>query len=206
MKLRGFTEGQKIQPPKCFCETNKHRASILATISKSQPSEKVPFLVRRDRLSVARVVTRCSDTRTQATEGAIPPLSVRFSPICLQTQSHSEVLPRKEVSYNFKTTISPSHLAMSGNLSSGEGLLASYCPCHGAKMYPNQVLSYPLGSYTQHCPHFQATGHQTQPTASLPASHPAHMATQPLLSPGESPTEIFWSFSFPGFSYLLFGI
>lgn len=65
---------------------------------------------------------------------------VRFSPICLNTQSHSEVFPIKEVSSNFKTIISSSHFAIPGNLSE-EKLLASYCQCHWAKMYQNHILS-----------------------------------------------------------------
>lgn len=153
---------------------------------------------------MARVMTEFSDTRTQAIKGVIPPQSVRFSPICLHTQSHSEVLPMKDVSSNFKTTISPSRFAMSGNLSSGERLLASYCPSPGKNVpKPSSLILHGLLNFS--------TVFTFMPPAIRPSPWPESLfailrTLQRSLSPHEvAATEIFWSYSFSRFSYLLFG-
>lgn len=157
---------------------------------------------------MVRVVTEFSDTRTQAIKGVIPPQSVRFSPICLHTQSHSEVLPMKDVSSNFKTTISPSRFAMSGNLSSGESRRKTagfLLPLSRGKNVPkpSSLILHGLLNFS--------TGFTFMPPAIRPSPWPESLfailrTLQRSLSPQEvAATEIFWSYSFSRFSYLLFG-
>lgn len=152
---------------------------------------------------MVRVVTQFSDTHTQAVRGASLPQSVRSRPICLNTQSHSEVLPMKEVSSNFKTTISPSRFAMSGNLS-GEGLLASYCPSRGKNVpKSSSLIIHGLLNFS--------TVFIFMPPAIRPSQWPESLfailrTLQRSLFPQKvATTGIFWSYSFSRFSYSLLG-